>query len=192
MPALPALKGVNMSRMRPEDVLERETFVLDTWKALWPKDAAAVLGKEHTAKHVNSLVHAKYGEFMRSDRIYRLRDRAIDELRTGGLHVPDPPRKFHADGTPLSTGYNGGAVPASRPAKLPKVRHRYLQPQPLMSAGRQMGESATAEFPMMITGLVPGEVGGISKVFNWLRSRGAINLTVEHAGDTYAVINVGK
>lgn len=180
-----------MAKMRKEDAQEREDFVLDTWKRIWPRGETP-LGSEHTAKHVNDLVKARYNEFMRSDKIYRLRDRAIDELRMAGNQVPDPPRKFTLDGSPISNGYKR-RIPA--PPKQPRQNKRRLIADRFaqaFSAARQMNEAAVPGLPVMITGLGLGEVGGVTKVLDRLRSIGAANLAVELAGDTYVVINVGK
>ncbi len=163
-----------MPKMPREEVAERANFVLETWKRIWPKDMNTVLGKEHTAKHVDQLVFEKYGEHMNTMKIYALRERAIEDLRAAGLTVPEPPRK-HFDGVRPAAQHTSRGVG-----------------QPILSAGRNLGEAAVTGLPVMITGLMPGAVAGVSKVLDRLREMGTVNLSVVHAGDTYVVINTGQ
>lgn len=169
-----------MSKPTREEDAAREKFVLDAWKQLWPKGPESHLAKPVSAKKVNLMLIEAMGGRMRSDKIYRLRDRAIDELRNEGHEVPDPPRKNRAEGPPSYAGAPLFAI--DRPAVVKKGM--------ITHAGRNPDDGIDHPLPHIIKGLKnPDEV---SKVITELRGIGVTNLTVQFAGDSYIIVDIAR
>jgi hypothetical protein len=165
-----------MPRLTRQEIVEREAFVKDRWKALWPRGPDAPTKNLPTAAKINELLHKRFQEQMRSDKVYRLRDVAIKELREEGHEVPNPMRKPRKGGTPS-------------PAQAPVVHAGRKGKAPVAQPPKATPVAVRATLPHILSGLRPGEPQIIARVLAELGNIGVINVRVEHQGDDYVVIN---
>lgn len=154
-----------MPKLTRDEIQEREKFVIDLWKKLWK---GLKPGQNIPAERVTEQIVARYHEKMRSDKLYHLRTRAIEEMRAAGHNVIDPPRKIRKPvGAPITQAARG--APARR----------------VMQVGEQV-----STLPQIIKGLsklTPAQA--VERVLRTLYQENLVNVAVEHSGEDYVVVN---
>jgi len=177
-----------MPKMTRDEIQERKRFVLETWKKLWPKNLHAKARDLPTAARVNGLLKAKFNEHMRSDKLYGLRDQAIEELRAAGHQVPEPPRKTKKEKeVPLVAAGRGMA-----PAPPRKAAVRRSAPVVAVTRPAAKPSGGGVNLPVIVRDLSAEGAMAIGRALDELRNAGATNLAIEHAADTYVVINTAR
>jgi hypothetical protein len=172
--------------MTRDEIQERKTFVLETWKKLWPKNLHVRASDLPTAAKVNEILKKKYNEHMRSDKLYGLRDQAIAELRAAGMQVPEPSRKTKKENLPVVTA--GRGTKAGKPP-MPRAFPPTANVAPIR---RPVEDVSGVRLPVIVRDLSPEGASAISRALDELRSAGAANLAVEHSTDSYVVINKAR
>jgi hypothetical protein len=159
-----------MPKLTRTEIEERQRFVVETWKKLLK---GLQEGENVPAAKVNAMIFDRYQENMRSDKVYKLRDVAIQELREKGVPVPEPQRKHRKPP-------EAGSAPAPPTTPVPSFRG---QPPKRVDV--------VAGLPQIISGLATMEPAAAAQhVLRRLHESGHINVTVEHATRDYVVVNV--
>ncbi len=170
-----------MPKLTRQQTDERNRFVLETWKQMWPRTRGVGPESYVPAAEVNRLLREKFGENMRSFMMYALRDQAIAELKAEGLDVPEPARKKKA-----------GEGDEPRPAPVPRERKVFeagRSPVVGWSQPEVRAQQQVTGLPHMVRDVTGDGADLLDRVFAELRNAGVANLAVEARGAGYVVIN---